>query len=176
MTELNFDALLDAIVAIADEAAAERDVNLRQQLRDVPVPMRVVLAALTLAAADQRLTGANLAAAGGFSRGSTLRDYGDLVGTVKRAAPHVVRAQLGPTSEGPSRTELAAELQQRNDTIAALRDRLELQQQDLDVALSYARDLHEQLRPEFEALAVERATKVRPLRAVTTEQEEPEKS
>lgn len=163
---IDLDALVDAIVSVADKIATDQDINLKEEFRNVPVPMRVVLGAITLAAADQRLTGANLAAAGGFTRGSTLRDYGDLVTAVRAAAPNFVRAQLGPDVDGPSVTDLAAQLQQRNETIADLREQLHQQQQDLDVALSYARDLHERLRHEFEAIAAERASKVRMLRPV----------
>lgn len=158
------DAVIDALLKLAEKVAAGEEADIRRELRPVPVPLRVAFAALTLAAADRPLSGKNLAAAGGFSRGSTLRDYGETVAALQNAAPHIVAAQLGDTGSGASVSELAHQLQERDDTIAELREQVAQHQRDLDIALSYARDLHEHVRAEFEANAQERASKVRRLR------------
>lgn len=158
------DAVIEALLQLADKAAQGEEIDLRRELRAIPVPLRVVLGALTLAAADKPLSGKNLAAAGGFSRGSTLRDYGETVAALQQAAPHIVHAQLGDLATAASVSELARQLQERDETIAELREEVAQQQRDLDVALSYARDLHEHVRAEFEANARERASKVRALR------------
>lgn len=158
------EAVIEALRQLAAKVEAGEDVDLRRELRAIPVPLRVVLGALTLAAADKPLSGKNLAAAGGFSRGSTLRDYGETVATLQKAAPHVIHAQLGEHATAASVTELARELQERDETIAELREQIAQQQRDLDAALSYARDLHEHVRADYEANARERAEKVRSLR------------
>ena len=65
-------------------------------------------------------------------------------------------------------------LQQRDHTITELRAALRAAEHERDVALSYARDLHEQLAPEYQAILADKAAKVRPLRSVSGAADEPD--
>lgn len=163
---VDIDDLIDALTAVADQVVAGDEVDLKQAFKGIPVPLRAVLAAIVLTAAGEPLTGKNLEAAGGFGRGSALRDHGETIAKVKAAAPAVVRTQLAGAGHAKSYAELWADFQQRNDTIDELRTKKDSAERDLAAALSYARDLHEQLRPEYEAIAAEKTAKVRHLHTV----------
>ena len=161
---VNVDDLADMFASVASRRANGEEVFLKQEYRGIPVPVRVLLAAVILAASDQPITGKNLATVGAFSRGSTLRDYGTLVSRLRDTVPQFIAEALSDATEGRSVAALAADLQQRDDTIAELRAEIRQQQYDVAVAHSYARDLHERYRHDIEEAERERAAKVRHLR------------
>lgn len=163
---MNVEDLATMFESVATKRTNGETVSLKDEYRAIPVPVRVMLAAVILAAADQPLTGNNLASAGAFSRGSTLRDYGNLVTSLRDTAPQFVAQALTGTTEGRSVATLTAELQQRDETIASLRAQLKRQEHDIQAVRSYARDLHERYRQDIEQVEREQADKVRHLRPI----------
>jgi DNA-binding phage protein len=132
----------------------------------VPLDLRLVVAAVSLAAADQPLTKLSMTTAARAARSAAYRDHGDLMAYLKEHVPDLVQAQLGPVRREVSVTELAAELGKANETIARERTLREEAEIELAHVINYARELHWQLQPEYEAAMRERREKVRPLRSV----------
>lgn len=160
------DDLVDALARIAAAADGGNVVDVTEELRNVPVALRAALAVTALSAADRPISGVTVAAAGGFSRGTAYRTNRDALDTLAAGLPHVVETMLARVREGESPAVLTATVQQRDATISALRGALREAEHDRDVALAYARDLHEQLAPEYRAILADKTTKVRRLRAV----------
>lgn len=69
-------------------------------------------------------------------------------------------------------TELAARLAKADETIARERARREAAERELAHVANYARELHWELRPQYEAALRERQEKVRPLHPVPTLRDE----
>lgn len=88
---------------------------------------------------------------------------------LKASLPGLVSAQLATTRREHSVADLAAQLERANCTIAEERAKCEALEVELVQVANYARELHWQLRPEYEAQLREKAEKVRPLRAVSDE-------
>lgn len=158
--------LLETFARIAAQADAGEPVDVAEELRSLPVVLRAALAVAVLAAADRPFSGVTVATAGGFSRGTAYRNNRGALHTVTAAVPHVVDAMLARAREGATSASLGATVQQRDDTIADLRAALRETAQERDVAIAYARDLHEQLAPEFRAILADKTAKVRRLRAI----------
>lgn len=163
---VDVDEVVATLIRIAEKRGEGEEVALRQELHGIPVPARALFAALILVAADRPLTGKNLATVGGFSRGTALRDHGDLIAKLRDAVPYFVDTALAEASTGESVETLTRELRQRDATIAELRQNLKQQEHDMDVARSYARDLHERYRGDLEEIEREQAEKVRQIRPV----------
>ena len=119
-----------------------------------------------MAAADRPLNGVTLAAAAGFSRGTAYRHNREAVNLLIAIAPALVDSMLAKTDEGRSLTILNANLRQRDETIAKLREKLRASEKEREMALAYARDLFETVSSEMRETANEMAKKVRPLRIV----------
>lgn len=66
-----------------------------------------------------------------------------------------------------SLSQLAADLEKANGTIAEERARREEAELELAHVVNYARELHWLLKPEYELALRERREKVRPLRSVS---------
>ncbi len=117
--------------------------------RSIPVEIRATVAISLLTALDQPRSRANVARVGQFAR--AIFDKKDVTMTVLEQAVPVVTAHLVAAGR-PIVTvdELTEELRRRDAVIADLRAQLTQRQRDLAQLLDYARDLHEQLRPEYE--------------------------
>ncbi len=155
---------------------AEPDNELRgaaEVLRDVPVIIRAALAAVALAAADRPVNGINVAKAAGYSRGTAYRHNAEALDVVLSASPTLAAALLEQPTAGRSVTELSQMLQERDRVIQDLRRQLKAAQVESEMALSYARDLHEQLAPEHEGIVQERRNKVRSLRVIGDPDQDP---
>lgn len=137
-------------------------------LRDLPVVLRATLAGVALGAADKPVNALSVSKAAGYSRGTAYRHNSEALEVVLRATPSVANALVGRTDTGHTVAGLARMLQERDGIIASLRDELRSATAERDMALSYARDLHEQLAPEYEQLVRDRSNKVRALRPVAT--------
>lgn len=168
MTDVDsLDILHMAAIAYADGQRSDPGTaELSRHLSNIPVPARLVLAAAILAAADKPVSTVNLCQVAGVSRGSAYNHHQDVMASIRESLPVLVRAQLAVLGETPSAAELFEQVRERDESIRQLRDTVATLRQDRDTALAYARDLHERLRPEFEAIAREKREKVRPLRAV----------
>lgn len=165
MTDVNGDALLEALRNLAKDVEVDvRDVA--AQIRSLPVVLRAALGAVALAAADQPLNGVTLAAAASFSRGTAYRHNREAINLLIAHAPALVHSMLDNIENGPSLTDLNAELRRRDQTIAELREKLRASEAEREMALAYARDLFEAVSSEMREIAEEKAKKVRPLRVV----------
>ena len=159
----DIDKLLRAAERVSDGEGATSEL-----MADVGVPLdlRLVVAAVSLAAADQPLTKLSMTTSARAARSAAYRDHGDLMARLKEHVPAFVQAQVSPVRRQVSATELAAELEKANETIARERTRREEAELELAHVINYARELHWQLQPEYEAAMRERREKVRPLRSV----------
>ena len=144
----------------ADSAA------LGEHLGNIPVPARLMLAAAILAAADKPVSIVSLCQVAGVSRGSTYNHHKEAMASIRENIPVLVRAQLAVLGETPAAAELFDQVRERDETIRELRAELKSARRERNTALAYARDLHERLRPEFEAIAREKQEKVRHLRSL----------
>jgi hypothetical protein len=158
--------LFGALARIAAQAEAGEPPDIAAELKAVPVSLRAAIAAAVLAGGDLPLNGVTLAAAAGFSRGTAYRTKREEVLAVLAAMPLVAVHILGRGRKGGSRSDALASLRQRDQTIANLRKAVTEAERDRDQALSYARDLHQQLEPEFNRILEERTAKVRHLRSL----------
>ncbi|BCJ42312.1 hypothetical protein GCM10010168_86890 [Actinoplanes ianthinogenes] len=165
------DSLETLHLAAAAYAEALRDgagpAALGEHLGDIPVPMRLVLAAAILAAADKPVSIVSLCQVAGVSRGSAYNHHKVAMASIRENIPVLVRAQLAILGETPNAAELFDQVRERDETIRELRAELKTARRERNTALAYARDLHERLRPEFEEIARERQEKVRHLRPVS---------
>lgn len=84
----------------------------------VPVDLRLVVAAVSLAAADQPLTKLSMTTTARAARSAAYRDHNDLMASLKGYIPVFVHAVLSSVRREVSATELAAELEKANETIA----------------------------------------------------------
>jgi hypothetical protein len=132
----------------------------------VPVDLRLLVAATALAAADQPVTKLSMTTSAPAARSAAYRDHSDLMAKLKDLLPALVHAQLDSVRREVSVTQLAADLERANNTIAEERARREAAELELEQVANYARELHWLLKPEYEAALRERTEKVRPLRPV----------
>ncbi|HET6483562.1 MAG TPA: hypothetical protein VFG35_26465 [Actinoplanes sp.] len=161
----SLEALHLAAAAYAEATRGGADANeLGNHLGNVPVPTRLMLAAAILAAADKPVSTVSLCQVAGVSRGSTYNHHKEAMASIRENIPVLVRAQLAALGETPSAAELFDRVRERDETIRELRAELKAARRERNAALAYARDLHERLRPEFEAIAREKQEKVRHLR------------
>jgi hypothetical protein len=165
-TDTGLHALQQAARIFSEMTAAGEAIDVVDQLSRVPVPTRLVLAAAVLAAADKPVSTVNLCAVAGVSRGSAYNHHKDQMNAIRQHVPVLVRAQLGMLGATTQTAELYEQLRDRERSIERLRAEVRALKSERDTALAYARDLHERLRPELEAIEQEQAAKVRPLRII----------
>lgn len=174
MIDVNGDALEKVIKNLAERSALEEPNDVIVEFRSLPVVLRAALGAVALVAADRPLNGVTLAAAAGFSRGTAYRHNREAIKLLIDFAPALVDSMLVKTDVGSSLTILSANLRQRDETIAELRERLRASEKEREMALAYARDLFEAVSREVREIADEKAKKVRLLRVVVpTSEDEP---
>ncbi|MDQ3528422.1 MAG: hypothetical protein M3425_00480 [Actinomycetota bacterium] len=118
------------------------------------------------AAIESSLTTASPAA-----RSAVYREHADLLDQAKAVLPALVQAQLDLVGTRVTAAALAEQLQNANRIIEDERARREQAKRELEHVVSYARELHWQLRPEYERLLREKDEKVRHLHTVPLEQE-----
>jgi hypothetical protein len=94
----------------------------------------------------------------------------DQMAVIRECVPAVVRAQLEAVGTTTDTVTLYEQVRDREQSIQRLRQEAHNIQVERDAAVAYARDLHERLRPELEAISLEQARKVRPLRIVVAAQ------
>jgi hypothetical protein len=159
----------DALLRVAGRIAAGEDLTSElMNAEGVPVPLRLVLAAATLTAADLPVNKKSITTAAPAARSATYRDHAELLEQAKTLLPALVQAQLSLVGARVTAVQLGAQLEEANKIISAERARCEEAEQQLQHVTSYARELHWQLRPEHEAALREREQKVRPLRPIPT--------
>jgi hypothetical protein len=171
MMEGNADALLEVLSRLEKDVAEVGQPDIATQIRSLPVVLRAALGAVALAAADRPLNGVTLAAAAGFSRGTAYRHNREIINLLIEFAPALVDSMLVNSDQGISLTILNANLHQRDETIAELREKLRASENEREMALAYARDLFETVSAEMREIADEKAKKVRPLRVVESSDE-----
>ena len=156
--------LTDALEAAATQRAHGEAVDVTLAMKSLPVAWRALLAATALAAADRPVNVRSVAEAAGYSRGTAYRNNRVVLDRVIEIAPLLASSMLEEARVGITRAELHADLQLRDKKIAELRRALAASETAREVALSYARDLHQQLAPEFHEIQAEKRSKVRSLR------------
>jgi len=158
--------VVNALESIDSAMSRGEAVAVNNHMLGVPVVLRALLAAVALASADRPVNSVTMAEAGGYARGTANKDA---LAAITRVAKAIADTQLGHGESAEGILELSSKVQERDATIATLRAQLAQSKSDLDVVVSYARDLHNRLQGEFDAVAAERAEKVRTLRPVTSE-------
>ncbi len=132
----------------------------------VPVALRIVVAAVTLTAAGRPVNKKTITTIAPAARSATYRDHAELLEQAKAVLPALVRAQLTLNTSNLSATELARQLEEANQGIHRERHRRIEAEQQLQHMASYAHELHQRLKPQFDELMRERNQKVRHIRSV----------
>ena len=132
----------------------------------VPTALRLVVAAVALTAADQPVNKKAVTTAAPAARSASYRDHSQLLDDVKEHLPALVEAQLQLVGVAVTAADLGRQLEHAHQIIRDERARRENAETELAHVLSYARELHWQLRPERDAILRERQQKVRVLRPV----------
>lgn len=163
---------IDAIIRVAQRIADGEDLSTQLMgEEDVPVPLRILLAAAVLTAADQPVTKKAITTASPAARSAVYREHADLLDKASAVLPALVQAQLDLVGSHVTAAALAEQLQNANQIIADERARREQAERELEHVISYARELHWQLRPEYEQLLREKEEKVRQLHTVPHDRE-----
>lgn len=153
----------DAIARVAEAAHAAATgghSSFRRAWSAVPVRLRAALAVAYLTGADAPLSEKNLAQAGGYSRTTAKAQHGDAIEILRTALPTIFDQLRDQVRTGVNVAEVTAQLQAANKTIATLREQLVAARSEREAAVGYARDLHRQLKPEYEELLRTRAERV----------------
>lgn len=132
----------------------------------VPVPVRLLVAAAALAGADQPLTKKSITEAAPAARSAVYREHKDLLDALQDLLPSLVAAQLQPVVREVTVAEVTRQLELANATVEEERKLRDQAEADLAQVVAYARELHWRLKPEYDDMVRERAAKVRPLRPV----------
>lgn len=154
------DQIVSQIATAAQAALEEDDRAFRTAWAAVPVPLRAALGVAYLTGADAPLSENNVAKIGGYSRTTAKSKHGEMLELLRAAVPAVLMRLSGTARTGIDVAQLSAELQAANETIASLREQLAVARAERETALSYATDLHRQLKPEYEDLLRTRAERV----------------
>lgn len=136
----------------------------------VAVPLRILLAAAVLTAADQPVTKKAITTVAPAARSAAYREHAELLDQVKAALPALIQAQLELAGTRVTAATLAQQLENANRIIETERQHRKEAEEELAHVISYARELHWQLRPEHEQLLRERTEKVRHLRPAPSDQ------
>ena len=136
---------------------------------EVPTAMRLIVAAVALTAADQPVTKKALTTAAPAARSASYRDHAQLLADAKDYLPALVDAQLQLVGTTVTAADLGRQLENAHRVIREERERREDAERQLAHVLSYARELHWQLRPERDAIIREREEKVRHLHRIDGE-------
>ena len=161
MNDSDLEALLRVARRVADGESLTT--NLMGE-EGVPVPLRLIVAVVALSAADQPVSKSAILASAPAARSATYRDHSELLDAARELLPSLVQAELGLVGVKVTASVLADQLQEAHRTIREERARRERVEVDLQHVLAYASELHWQLKPEREAILLERAEKVRTLR------------
>jgi hypothetical protein len=153
--------VVDRIAAAAQALLSDGDgATFRRLWASVPVPIRAALAIAFLVGADAPRSLENIAKAGGYSRTSAKPRHGDTIEILSAAIPAVLKAVTGNVRTDVDVAQLSADLQARDDTIRTKNEQLAAARAERDAAVSYATDLHRQLKPEYEEILRTRAERV----------------
>ena len=158
---------IEALVRAARRVAGGEELTTDlMRTEGVPADLRLVIAAVTLTAADLPVNKKSITTAAPAARSATYRDHAELLGDAKDVLPSLVQAQLGLVGARVTAVELGHKLEEAHQIIRTERLRREEAEMRLEHMASYARELHWQLKPEREELLRERAEKVRNLRSL----------
>ena len=138
----------------------------------VPVSLRLVLAGTALTAADRPVNKKSVTTAAPAARSATYREHADLLNHVVSVLPALVQAQLALVGSQVTAADLSAQLATAHRVIAEERALRRQAEDDLAQVAAYARELHWKLKPEHDEMLRERREKVRPLRAVPSEEDQ----
>jgi hypothetical protein len=168
---MSISPLILMLQELAGASVAEEKVNVAEALRHLPVDQRALLAAVALAAADFPVNNVTVARAAGYSRGTAYRNNKEALDLVVENASLLADGLLDRAGDHQSIQVLSAKLQESNLALQRLRERVNKAERERDIAVSYARDLHQQLAPEYKAIVAEKGQKVRHLRPLQSADE-----
>ncbi len=132
----------------------------------VPVPLRLLTAAVAPAAAGLPVNKRLITAVAPAARSATYRDHAELMERVEVLMPILVNAQLLEVGSSVSVASLGQQLEEANAIIRDEKVRRKTAKSQLAHVASYARELHWALKPEHEAALRGISEKVRVLRPV----------
>ncbi len=132
----------------------------------VPVALRLLMAAVALSAAERPVNKKSITAAAPAARSASYRDHAELLEALVTWVPSMVAGQLQATGSKANATELARQLARANEVIAAERSAKAKAEKELAHVAAYARELHNLLKPEHEAMLRDKTKKVSQLRSV----------
>lgn len=139
----------------------------------VPARLRLVLAAVALTAADLPTSKRAIVDAAPAAWSATYRNHAALLQDIKVLVPGLVAAQLELLGAMPTSADLRLQLDQANASVGRERKRVDYLEEELRQLREYALQLHRKIKPEYDAMMVERTEKVRQLRPVETDSDEP---
>lgn len=164
------DALLRAARRVADGEPLTGDLLAEEK---VPARLRLLLAAAVLTAADLPTSKRAIVDAAPAAWSATYRNHAALLDDIKAFVPGLIAAQLQPLAAMPTSADLRRQLDQANASVTRERKYVEQLEEELGQLREYALRLHRKLKPEYDAMMAERAEKVRQLRPVETNLDEP---
>lgn len=159
-------ALRLAAQSYANSLAEAGTADVVEHLGTVPVPARLLVAAVVLAAADKPVSTVNVYEVAAVSRGSAYNHHKAEMALIRGCVPAMVRAQMALLGSTAQTAELDEQVRERDESIRKLGEDNRRLREEHDAAVGYARDLRERLRPELEAIANEQAEKVHTFRPV----------
>ncbi len=158
---------IDALLRVAERIKLGEPLsNELMNEEKVPVSLRLLTAAIALAAADFPVNKKLITTVAPAARSATYRDHAELLERVKVLIPVLVNAQLVEVGSSVSVASLGQQLEEANAIIRDERVRRKTAESQLAHVASYARELHWALKPEHEAALREILEKVRVLRPV----------
>lgn len=164
------DALLRAARRVAEGEQLTGDLLTNEK---VPTRLRLVLAATALTAADLSTSKKAIVAAAPAAWSATYRNHYELLDAIKALIPNLVASQLELLGRMPASAELRLQLDRANASVDRERKKVESLEEELRQLRQYALELHRRIKPEYDAMMAERKTKVRRLRPVGNESDEP---
>lgn len=164
------DALIRAARRVSDGEPLTGDLLTAEK---VPARLRLVLAAVALTAADLPTSKRAIVDAAPAAWSATYRNHAALLQDIKVLVPGLVAAQLELPGAMPTSADLRLQLDQANASVRRERKRVDDLEEELRQLREYALQLHRKIKPEYDAMMAERTEKVRQLRPVETDSDEP---
>lgn len=130
---------------------------------ELPVPLKALLAATLMCERGGAPSRLGMSMIGGFSRGSSLNHYADLLAAIVDELPRVLLEMTSDGKDPVVAAKLRADLQERDATVQKLRAELSAQNRSQEGVKRYVLALHERLREIEAQAAAETGMKVSPL-------------
>lgn len=127
---------------------------------ELPVPLKALLAGTLICERGGAPTRLGMSKIGGFSRGSSLNHYADLLAAIVELLPRALMEMTSDQTDPVHAAALREDLHKRDETIQQLRVELAAQKRSQEDLRRYALAVHERLRDVNAQVAAETGAKV----------------